>query len=74
VDLDAPANDYLRTVRLVPAKPNLSPRHRATSSRIPQESVAGGVVGPLTAGRRFGRRNSPKGDPGRSDVARLCAR
>ena len=25
VDLDAPANDYLRTFRLVPAKPNLSP-------------------------------------------------
>src|SRR5215208_3692648 len=24
VDLDAPANDYLRTFRLVPAKPNLS--------------------------------------------------
>ncbi len=25
VDLDAPANDYLRSFRLVPAKPNLSP-------------------------------------------------
>src|SRR5215218_843157 len=33
VDLDAPANDYLRTFRLVPAKPNLSPptvRHLLT--------------------------------------------
>ena len=25
VDLDAPANDYLRAFRLIPAKPNLSP-------------------------------------------------
>src|SRR5215204_3487968 len=25
VDLDAPANDYLRTFRMVPARPNLSP-------------------------------------------------
>ena len=33
VDLDAPANDYLRTFRLVPAKPDLSPatvRHLLT--------------------------------------------
>ena len=33
VDLDAPANDYLRTFRLVPAKPSLSPatvRHLLT--------------------------------------------
>jgi CubicO group peptidase (beta-lactamase class C family) len=33
VDLDAPANDYLRTFRLVPTKPNLSPataRHLLT--------------------------------------------
>jgi CubicO group peptidase (beta-lactamase class C family) len=33
VDLDAPANDYLRTFRLVPAKPNLRPatvRHLLT--------------------------------------------
>jgi CubicO group peptidase (beta-lactamase class C family) len=33
VDLDAPANDYLRTFQLVPAKPNLSPatvRHLLT--------------------------------------------
>ena len=33
VDLDAPANDYLRTFRLVPANPNLSPatvRHLLT--------------------------------------------
>jgi CubicO group peptidase (beta-lactamase class C family) len=33
VDLDAPANDYLRTFRLVPARPNLSPatvRHLLT--------------------------------------------
>ncbi len=33
VDLDAPANDYLRAFRLVPAKPNLSPatvRHLLT--------------------------------------------
>jgi CubicO group peptidase (beta-lactamase class C family) len=33
LDLEAPANDYLRTFRLVPAKPNLSPatvRHLLT--------------------------------------------
>jgi hypothetical protein len=43
LDLDAPANDYLHTFRLVPAEPNFQPatvRHLLTQ---PRESVTGGA-------------------------------
>jgi hypothetical protein len=42
VDLDAPANDYLRNFRLVPANRTCRPPQSGTSSPIPRELDTGG--------------------------------
>ena len=64
VDLDAPANDYLRTFRLVPAKPSLPAGHRAAPPHAYRRNrLLAAVLGPASAGRRFGR---PGGTIGRA--------
>ena len=63
VDLDAPANDYLRTFRLVPAKPNLSPATVRHLLSIPRELVTGG--GSRTCFNRASVRASAHDDQGR---------
>ena len=72
VDLDAPANDYLRTFRLVPAKPNLS---AATVRHLLSHTAGVGywrrLSGPASTGRRFGRpRTTIRGRPLRSITCR----
>jgi CubicO group peptidase (beta-lactamase class C family) len=46
IDLDAPANDYLRGYRLIPRKDDPSPRHFATFIDAHRRTARGGV--PLT--------------------------